>query len=63
VPQALFVTHVHLDHVAGFERLFVDAYFSPQRRGRIRLYVPATVVSLLHKRVADYPNVQAEGGA
>jgi hypothetical protein len=27
------------------------------------LYVPATVVPLLHRRVADYPNVLAEGGA
>ncbi|MBD9368699.1 MBL fold metallo-hydrolase [Xanthomonas sp. XNM01] len=62
-PEALFVTHVHLDHVAGFERLFVSSYFDPARRGRIRLYVPAPVVPLLHRRVADYPNVLAEGGA
>ncbi|MET0549002.1 MAG: MBL fold metallo-hydrolase [Xanthomonas sp.] len=62
MPQALFVTHVHLDHVAGFERLFVDSYFST-RRGKVRLYVPATVLPLLHRRVADYPNVLAEGGA
>src|SRR5690606_8991997 len=62
-PDALFITHVHLDHVAGFERLFVTSYFDPTRRGRIRLYVPAPVVPLLHRRVADYPNVLAEGGA
>ena len=62
-PDALFITHVHLDHVAGFERLFVSSYFDPARRGRIRLYVPAPVVPLLHRRVADYPNVLAEGGA
>jgi ribonuclease BN (tRNA processing enzyme) len=62
MPQALFVTHVHLDHVAGFERLFVATWFDPQRRGKVRLYVPATVVPLLHKRIADYPNVLAEGG-
>jgi len=62
-PQAVFVTHVHLDHVAGFERLFVDAFFNPQRRGKVRLYVPATVVPLLHRRIGDYPNVLAEGGA
>ncbi|MGS1079750.1 MBL fold metallo-hydrolase [Pseudoxanthomonas beigongshangi] len=62
-PQALFVTHVHLDHVAGFERLFVGHYFDPERRGRVRLYVPAPVVPLLHQRVGEYPNVLAEGGA
>lgn len=62
MPQALFVTHVHLDHVGGFERLFVDGYFSA-RRGQTLLYVPAPVVPLLHRRVADYPNVLAEGGA
>ncbi len=62
-PRALFVTHVHLDHVAGFERLFVGHYFDPERRGRVRLYVPAPVVPLLHQRVGEYPNVLAEGGA
>lgn len=63
MPQAVFVTHVHLDHVAGFERLFVDTFFNAHRRGKVRLYVPATVVPLLHKRIGDYPNVLAEGGA
>jgi ribonuclease BN (tRNA processing enzyme) len=62
-PEALFITHAHLDHVAGFERLFVSAYFDPARRGRIRVYVPAPLVPLLHQRVGDYPNVLAEGGA
>jgi ribonuclease BN (tRNA processing enzyme) len=62
MPQALFITHVHLDHVAGFERLFVATYFDPSRRGKVKLYVPATVVPLLHQRIGDYPNVLAEGG-
>ncbi|TKR32913.1 MBL fold metallo-hydrolase [Luteimonas gilva] len=62
-PRALFVTHTHLDHIAGFERLFVANYFDPSRRGRMRLYVPASVVPLLHQRVGDYPNALAEGGA
>ena len=62
-PRALFVTHTHLDHVGGFERLFVSEYFDPARRGRMPVYVPASVVPLLHQRVGDYPNVLAEGGA
>ncbi|RYE75209.1 MAG: MBL fold metallo-hydrolase, partial [Oxalobacteraceae bacterium] len=62
MPDALFVTHTHLDHVAGFERLFVAAWFDPARRGRVKLYVPATVVPLLHQRVGSYPNALAEGG-
>lgn len=61
-PAAFFITHAHLDHVAGFERLFVKAWFGEGLRGRIRVYVPAKVVPLLHQRVADYPNVLAEGG-
>lgn len=62
-PRALFVTHTHLDHVAGFERLFADTYFDPAWRGRTRVYVPAGVVPLLHRRVGEYPNALAEGGA
>jgi ribonuclease BN (tRNA processing enzyme) len=62
MPQALFVTHTHLDHVGGFERLFVAAWFDPERRGKVKLYVPAPVVPLLHQRVASYPNALAEGG-
>jgi len=62
-PAAWFITHVHLDHIAGLERLFIAHYFDPERRGRTRLYVPATLVPLLQQRIANYPNVLAEGGA
>ena len=62
-PAALFITHVHMDHVGGLERLFYKLYFDPQRRGTVRLYVPAPVVPHLQSRLADYPGVLAEGGA
>jgi ribonuclease BN (tRNA processing enzyme) len=62
-PDAVFVTHVHMDHVAGLERLFFASYFDPSRRGRVRLYVPVTVLPFLQQRLAEYPGVVAEGGA
>lgn len=62
-PDALFITHVHMDHVGGLERLFFATYFDPARRGRVRLYVHANVVPYLQQRLADYPGVIAEGGA
>jgi len=62
VPDALFVTHAHLDHVGGFERLFGANQFDPARTTRTRLFVPAPLVPLLQQRVAGYPNVAAEGG-
>ena len=61
-PMALFMTHAHLDHIAGFERLFVTSWFDLARRGEVRLYVPVTLLPLLQQRVASYPNALAEGG-
>ena len=61
-PMSVFMTHAHLDHIAGFERLFVSSYFDERRRGEVRLYVPVGLMPLLQQRVASYPNALAEGG-
>lgn len=61
-PAALFITHVHMDHVAGLERLFVATHFGGRARAT-RIFAPAPLVPLLQGRVADYPNVLAEGGS
>lgn len=63
LPDAVFITHVHMDHVAGLERLFFATYFDPTRRGKVRLYVPVGVLPHLQSRLADYPGVVAEGDA
>ena len=62
-PRAVYITHTHMDHVAGLERLFYRTYFDATLRGSVRLYAHAALVPLLQARVADYPEVLAEGGA
>ena len=62
-PQAVYVTHTHMDHVAGLERLFYRVYFDPELKGRVRIFTHAALVPLLQGRIADYPEVVAEGGA
>ncbi|HEX7370143.1 MAG TPA: MBL fold metallo-hydrolase [Rhodanobacteraceae bacterium] len=63
LPPAVFITHAHMDHVAGLERLFHAAWFNLSQRGRVKLFVHANLVPILQARVADYPNAVAEGGA
>jgi ribonuclease BN (tRNA processing enzyme) len=61
-PPALYVTHVHMDHVAGMERLFFRLWFDEGLRGRTRVYLHAGLLPWLQGRVADYPGALAEGG-
>lgn len=62
LPSAVFITHGHMDHVAGLERLFHAAWFDPAQRGQVKLFMHANLVPILQARVADYPNAIAEGG-
>jgi hypothetical protein len=62
-PRAIYITHTHMDHVAGLERLFYRAYFDVALKGNVVLFAHAALLALLQSRVADYPNVLAEGGA
>src|SRR3546814_15059000 len=54
-PRALFINHVHMDHVAGFERLFVADYFDAARRGQTRLYLPGPGVPPPPRPPGDSP--------
>jgi ribonuclease BN (tRNA processing enzyme) len=63
LPPAIFITHVHLDHIGGLENLFYKAYFDKNYAGKIKLFVPVKLIEVLHKRLADYPSILAEGDA
>jgi ribonuclease BN (tRNA processing enzyme) len=63
LPRAVYITHTHMDHVAGLERLFYRAYFDAAARGNVALYAQAALMPLLQARVGDYPEALAEGGA
>jgi glyoxylase-like metal-dependent hydrolase (beta-lactamase superfamily II) len=62
-PAAIYLTHAHMDHVGGMERLFACLYFEPALRGTTRLFFHAALAPILQSRLADYPEVVAEGGA
>lgn len=62
LPPALYITHTHMDHVAGLEGLFIKLWFDEHLRGTTRLFAHAALLPWLQTRVADYPGVLAEGG-
>ncbi len=62
-PPALYITHTHLDHIGGLERLFSVLQFDARWHGRTVVFAHAALVPLMQSRLADYPNAAAEGGA
>lgn len=61
-PRNIFITHTHMDHVGGLERLFTRVWFDEVLRGKVRVFTHAALIPWLQARVADYPGILAEGG-
>lgn len=59
LPKAIFITHCHLDHIADLEILTVRARL--RNAGSIPLFVPVSLIPLMHERLASYPGQMAEG--
>jgi ribonuclease BN (tRNA processing enzyme) len=57
---AIFITHAHLDHVGGLERLFFSVVFKNQQP--IKLFVPVSLVTRLHQIFGMAGSQVAEGG-
>jgi ribonuclease BN (tRNA processing enzyme) len=62
LPEAIFITHPHLDHIGGLENLFYRLATRPARGMPPRLFIPVPLLEVLQRRLADYPNLLAEGG-
>lgn len=62
LPRDIYITHTHMDHVGGLERLFTRLWFNEALRGKTRVFAHAALIPWLQARVADYPGVLAEGG-
>jgi len=60
-PEAAFITHAHLDHIGDLERWFFAVI--TQAAPTPKLFVPVTVIDILHRRLADYPGQLSEGGS
>ena len=44
LPPAVFITHIHMDHVSGLEPLFFATWFDAARQTPLVLFVPAPIV-------------------
>jgi len=58
LPEAIYITHAHFDHIGGLETLFYQLAFSALRP---KLFVPVHLIMTLHARLAEFPGL-AEGG-
>lgn len=62
-PSALFITHAHFDHIGGLEGLYYRLATATPRLPPVKLFAPVALITVLQRRLADYPSLLAEGGS
>ncbi len=58
LPDAVYLTHVHLDHIGGLQSLFYEAHFT--RDKPVKLFIHYKQVSSLHNIMGRLENIVAE---
>lgn len=65
-PDAVFITHLHMDHIGGLEplffRLFLAQRTAPKMQAACKLFVPTHLIHTLHIKLAETSHTVAEGG-
>lgn len=61
LPDAVYISHPHMDHVADLEKLFIAACFNDKPAPKV--FVPAAIVPRLTRMFDNHPGQLAEGGA
>ncbi len=62
LPSAVYISHLHIDHIGDLETLFYKACFAELDKP-IKLFISAQLVPQLTLRIGNYPGQLAEGGA
>ena len=60
-PEAIYITHCHLDHIGGLEQLFYNVAFSKTETSAIKIFCHPRLIPILHERLGNYPGQVAEG--